>query len=75
MAPKIERRTERRTARFLGVVAAVSVKGTPATLTVTISAPLTIENEAALLLLAELKRHDGPVDVTLDQVQMHFGDQ
>jgi len=67
-------KTERRQVRFTGLIAAVSVKGTPATLTVTLAAGLTEENSAALLLLAELKRHDGPVDVTLDQVQLHLAD-
>lgn len=48
------------------------VKGDPPTITLTLTAPLTEENNDALLVLADLKRHGGPVDVLITAQQFRL---
>jgi hypothetical protein len=60
----------RRRVRLLGLIHQVRVAGDPATLRLTLEATLTDENIDNVLLLADLKRHGGPVELELAQLQL-----
>jgi|CXWL01.1.fsa_nt_gi hypothetical protein len=57
--------------RLAGIIDRIAIKGDdPPVLTVTIACALTDANVDNALLLADFKRHGGPVDIDIAQIQL-----
>jgi hypothetical protein len=60
----------RHRARLTGLVDKVTLSGDPPTLKITLAALLTDDNIDNVLLLADFKRHGGPIELELATLQL-----